>query len=289
MSKPSDWPLSGTSQRIVAPVVIRRQLQQHVLARDCYPLAIGFYESASKHRMSRRRHDDNLLIYCFAGKGHLETAHWNGVVSAGEVVLLPSGVSHRYWADREDPWSVYWCHFSGPLARHYIEHMDYKEHTPVAAIGHSPVLIAQFREALNAASNAFNTVALVYAANAIKQILTHIAHLLDDAAKRRGGVDLDSMQTLMLQNLDKPLSLDYLARQANLSKYHFSKKYKQQTGYAPIHHFLKMKVEYACYLLETSDSSVQEIAAKVGYEDALYFSRLFKKVMGVSPLGYRGG
>ena len=50
---------------------------------------------------------------------------------------------------------------------------------------------------------------------------------------------------------------------------------------------LKMKVEYARYLLETSDSSVQEIADKVGYNDALYFSRLFKKVEGIAPHLYR--
>ena len=48
-----------------------------------------------------------------------------------------------------------------------------------------------------------------------------------------------------------------------------------------------MKVEYARYLLETSDSTVQEIADKVGYNDALYFSRLFKKEEGVAPHAYR--
>lgn len=287
MSKPSNWPLSSTSQRIVAPVVIRQQLKQHPLAKDCYPLAIGFYEKAFNHRMSRTRHDDNLLIYCFDGKGHVKTERWSGEVAAGELVLLPSGVSHQYAADSEDPWSVYWCHFSGTQALDYIEHMDYKETSPVVFVGHSPVLIAQFRSALYAASNAFNTASLVYAANSLKQILAYAAKLIDDLSTTHSGVDLDSIQTLMLQNLDKPLTLDDLAEQANLSKYHFSKRYKQQTGYSPIQHFLKMKIDYACYLLDTSDSTVQEIAYKVGYEDGLYFSRLFKKLMGLPPRSYR--
>lgn len=288
MSKTSNWPLSDASQRIVAPVVMREELKTHSLASDCYPLAIGFYEKASKHHMSRHRHDDNLLIYCFEGSGHLQTEAWSGEVNAGEVVLLPSGVSHSYHADKYNPWSVYWCHFSGHQAENYISHMDYNAGCPTIEVGHSPVLIAQFRNALNAASQAFNTVALIYAANSIKQILSYIAKLIDEnSAERRSDVDLDSIQTLMLQNLDKPLSLDYLAQQIGLSKYHFTKKYKQQMGYAPIQHFLKMKVDYACYLLETSDSSVQDIANKVGYDDALYFSRLFKKAMGMAPMAYR--
>ena len=288
MSKPSRWPLSRTSRRIVAPVVIRQQLKEHVLAKHCYPLAIGFYEKASNHQMSRKRHDDHLLIYCFAGQGYLETECWSGKINAGQVVLLPSGVSHRYYADKQDPWSVYWAHFSGMKAGDYISHMDYNEQQPTVFVGHSPILIAQFRAALNAASHAYNTVSLVYAANAIKQILTYVAKLINDSSTEVAkGIDLDMIQTLMLQNLDKALSLESLAKQANLSKYHFSKKYKQQTGYSPIQHFLKMKVEYARYLLETSDSSVQEIADKVGYNDALYFSRLFKKVEGIAPHLYR--
>lgn len=288
MSKTSNWPLSDASQRIVAPVVLREQLSNHCLARDCYPLAIGFYEKASNHRMSRNRHDDNLLLYCFEGRGQLRTEGWNGEVKAGELVLLPSGMSHSYSADKDDPWSVYWCHFSGYLAESYIQHMDFNADSPVLRIGHSPALIAQFRGALNAASQAFNNVALIYAANSIKQILTYIAKLNAEASiEQSSDLDLDSIQTLMLQNLDKPLSLDYLAQQAGLSKYHFTKKYKQQMGYSPIQHFLKMKVDYARYLLETSDSSVQDIAGKVGYDDALYFSRLFKKAMGLAPVAYR--
>ena len=288
MSKPSRWPLNRLSRRIVAPVVIRQQLKNHVLAKDCYPLAIGFYEKASSHSMSRKKHDDHLLIYCFAGEGYLDTESWSGKVKAGEVVLLPAGVSHRYTADKENPWSVYWAHFSGVQAADYIAHMDYKETHPVVFVGHSPILISQFRAALNAASPAYNKVSLVYSANANKQILNYIAKLINDESSHKvSGIDLDMMQTLMLQNLDKALSLDWMAKQANLSKYHFSKKYKQQTGYSPIQHFLKMKVEYARYLLETSDSTVQEIADKVGYDDALYFSRLFKKEEGVAPQTYR--
>lgn len=288
MSKPSRWPLSRTSRRIVAPVVIRQQLKEHVLAKHCYPLAVGFYEKASSHEMSRKRHDDHLLIYCFAGHGFLETECWSGKVKAGEVVLLPSGISHKYYADKQNPWSVYWAHFSGTQAGDYIAHMDYSEQRPVVFVGHSPILIAQFRAALNAASHAYNTVSLVYAANAIKQILTYVAKLINDASTEvASGIDLDTIQTLMLQNLHKALSLEGLAKQANLSKYHFSKKYKQQTGYSPIQHFLRMKVEYARYLLETSDSTVQEIANKVGYDDALYFSRLFKTVEGLAPQPYR--
>ena len=288
MSQTSDWPLDSKSMRLVAPVVIRRRLQQHPLAADCLPLAVGYYERAEHHHMSRQRHDDNILIYCFAGRGKLRTETWQGAIKSGEILVLPSGVSHRYWADEADPWSIYWCHFTGFLAGEYVSHLMGEESSPVISLGQSPALISQFRTLLQATSTGYDLHAMVYAANMLKQLLTSIALAVKDKAEEaKSDFNIQSVQALMLQNLDKPLTLDYLASSVGLSRYHFSKKYKQVTGYAPIQHLIRMKVEYASYLLETSDTSIAEIATKVGYEDALYFSRQFKRVTGVSPRQFR--
>jgi AraC-like DNA-binding protein/quercetin dioxygenase-like cupin family protein len=288
MSKPSNWPLSRDSERMVSPVVIRQQLQEHPLTQDCFPLAVGRYEKAHRHEMSRNRHDDNILIYCFAGKGQLQTTGWNGDIHSGELVLLPRGVSHRYWADADDPWSIYWCHFSGHQAQEYIYNMDYKQKLPILKVGHSPQLMAQFASVLAETSTGYNTPAMIYAANMLKQLLAYIGKLAQQVkTPHRHQFNLDLLQAYMLQHLDKSIDLDALATQVNLSKFHFSKKYKEATGFSPVQHFLKMKVEYASYLLETSDLAIQGIASRVGYDDSLYFSRLFKKTTGLSPSAYR--
>jgi AraC-like DNA-binding protein len=72
-----------------------------------------------------------------------------------------------------------------------------------------------------------------------------------------------------------------------LSKYHFIKKYKALTGTTPINHFIQLKIERACHLLDVTNKGIKEIAWAVGYEDAYYFSRIFRKVMGISPSQYR--
>lgn len=288
MSKTSNWPLSQESRRIVSPVVIRQQLQQHPLTQDCYPLAVGYYEKAHQHVMSRTRHDDNLLIYCFAGQGYLETYDWKGPVSPGELILLPKGVNHRYWSDHDNPWSIYWCHFSGHQAQDYIFNMDYSKSQPVQRIGHAPNLMANFRSVLAETGTGYNSKAMVYAANMLKQLLAYLGKLLNEAKDtQEQRFNLDLIQAFMLQNLDKSIDLSALAEQANLSKYHFSKKYKELTGFAPVSHFHNMKVVYASYLLETSDMDIQGVASRVGYDDSLYFSRFFRKATGSSPTHYR--
>lgn len=287
MSKTSNWPLSPDSTRLVSPVIIREQLQQHPLTQDCYPLAIGRYEKSHGHQMVRNRHDDNLIIYCFSGKGHLKTKHWQGEVNPGEIILLPAGVNHQYKADREDPWSIYWCHFSGERATDYIYNMDYRDEAPTRAIPHPPNLLAQFSTVLAQSSSGFDTKGMVYATNMLKQLLAYIGKLISEKNNNIAEFDIHRIQTFMLQNLDKSIDLEALAEATQLSKFYFSKKYKQTTGHSPIKHFLTMKIQYASYLLETSEMSIQDIANRVGYEDALYFSRLFRKSCGLSPAKYR--
>ncbi|MFT6028611.1 MAG: AraC family transcriptional regulator of arabinose operon [Oleiphilaceae bacterium] len=58
-------------------------------------------------------------------------------------------------------------------------------------------------------------------------------------------------------------------------------------GSPPLKYFIELKMEHACFLLEQTSLSMAEIAYQVGYDDALYFSRVFRKVLGLAPSTYR--
>jgi len=78
-----------------------------------------------------------------------------------------------------------------------------------------------------------------------------------------------------------------MARHAGLSVAHFSQLFKRQTGYSPVDYFIHAKIQHACFLLDTTPLSVSDIGLRLGYKDPYYFSRIFRKVMGVSPRAYR--
>ena len=91
----------------------------------------------------------------------------------------------------------------------------------------------------------------------------------------------------MSQHLDEPVKITQLAKMANLSSSYFWALFKQKTGYAPIDFFIRLRMHQACYLLNSTNRKVKDIAAALGYKDPLYFSRLFKSVHGVAPNHYR--
>ncbi|MCZ6831727.1 MAG: AraC family transcriptional regulator [Gammaproteobacteria bacterium] len=288
MSAPSKWPLAASGVRFLTPSFMVEKLARHPLTKDCYPTAMGYYPEATEHRMRRDRHDDNLLIYCVSGHGKLDTLDWRGSIQPGQVLLLPQGLSHQYQADADDPWTVYWVHFQGASTRIFIQYLGYREGTPVLEAGISPSLIASFTSLMGVRRTGYSDRAFINAANQLRYLLSQMAlEIRATQAHVQHNFNLDQLRAYMLEHIDQSVSLDTLAALANMSKYHFSSKYKKLTGYSPIKHFLNMKMEHACLLLDSSELSIKAIAAELGYEDQLYFSRLFSKTIGQSPRAYR--
>jgi len=91
----------------------------------------------------------------------------------------------------------------------------------------------------------------------------------------------------MKQNIEKPVRLNEIAEQFRLSVSHFCRLFKQRTRYAPMDYFIQLKMQYACQLIDHSNMQISEVSRELGYEDAFYFSRIFKKTIGMSPLVYK--
>lgn len=91
----------------------------------------------------------------------------------------------------------------------------------------------------------------------------------------------------MLEHLNQPLQVSTLAAQASVSTSHFFALFKRQMGAAPIDYFIRLRMDHARKLLDSTRSSVKEIAATMGYDDPFYFSRVFKSVHHMAPAEYR--
>ncbi len=288
MSKPSQWPLPMHGARILTPDFMLRELRANPIARGCYPTAIGFYPVAAGHTMTRASHDNHLLIFCANGAGHLEAGDTCLRIAKNQLLLLPAGISHRYHADQSDPWSIYWCHFEGTLAGEFVSLLGDLNSVMLQPIQQVAGLTRDFEDLLQVRLTGYLSINFIHAANLLRKIITAAAleKKLADAATHR-SMNFAEVERYMRANIDQTLKLEDLATLANLSKFHFSTKYRELTGYSPIKHFLHMKIERACELLDTTDMSITAVSAAVGYDDPLYFSRLFTKTTGIPPRLYR--
>lgn len=89
------------------------------------------------------------------------------------------------------------------------------------------------------------------------------------------------------ENYHKDISLDDVSRILDISPYYFSKLFKEETGENFIEYLTNMRIEKAKYLLIHSGKNIKNICIETGYSDPNYFSRIFKKQVGVTPTEYR--
>jgi len=89
--------------------------------------------------------------------------------------------------------------------------------------------------------------------------------------------------------LDRPTTLAALAEVAGTGIDQFLRRFKQHTGNTPHQYVLRRRIERAKTLLRDRRFSLSEIAAQVGFSDHSHFSKMFRRVVGVTPRAYRSG
>ena len=278
-------------QRIVALPrrVIDHAMRQPLLS-NLIPTASGFFPKAAGHLRERTAGvDQAILIYCTQGAGWCELAGQRHLVQRGELLAIPPEVRHAYGADEKNPWSILWLHVVGTTLTPLLHEMGVSLERPLLFVGHDPQLVSLFEEVMETMEHGYTPSHLLYAARA----LTHLIGLMIWHRHQKWRGDPEPRQKMaqsiayMTGHLNRPLTVATLAAMSNLSPSHFSALFKRQTGYAPIDYFIRLRIHQACQLLDNTDMNVKEIAAALGYDDAFYFSRIFKLLNDISPGEYR--
>lgn len=108
-----------------------------------------------------------------------------------------------------------------------------------------------------------------------------------DAASPAPARALQVVYDLVSRRYADPLSLDDLARAANLERTYFCRLFRRATGIPPMEFLAQYRVQVACRLLQQTPDSITAIAGQVGFGDVSHFSRTFSRLVGVPPSRYR--
>jgi transcriptional regulator GlxA family with amidase domain len=103
---------------------------------------------------------------------------------------------------------------------------------------------------------------------------------VDDAAIGRA-------QTWIAEHYREPSPVSSMVTASGLPERSFKRRFQQATGMPPLEYVHTLRLEGAKQMLETSDRPVEDVAFEVGYEDAGFFARLFKRKVGLTPSSYR--
>ena len=233
-----------------------------------------------------------MLVFCTEGRGWYEIRNRRYEVTSNSYFTLPPDEPYSFGADTKDPWSIYWVHFQGSLADRFLLDSEGPVHFEV-----------EQNSRIDRRAEMFDEVYRNFLRGYIKDYMIsscmHLYPLLasfrwpeqfsfqpyeqQDVVPSLSQQAIQFMQECTRQNL----TLEMIAKHFSYSTSHFSALFRQQTGMSPIDCFLRIKMQKACMYLELSKMKINEISSILSFSDSAYFTRIFTKIIGVSPTVYR--
>jgi AraC family transcriptional regulator of arabinose operon len=276
---------------LVLPGPLAREARGHPLLRGLCVTDAGYFPSARNHLVERPDGAaTTLAILCLGGIGWVRGQGGVQKVAAGDFVWLPANEAHAYGSGARDPWTILWAHFLGNEVSAWEDLLGLRgpDRPSVRALPEDRLDELALDQVFAALERGFDIRHLVASAAALRHSLSRVAQLGTDhrdprSASERVALSIETLR----RDWQRSHGLAELASVAKVSVAHYSALFRRQTGFSPIDYIIRLRVKHACRLLDTTTLPIGTVGYRTGYEDPYYFTRCFRRVMGVSPRAYR--
>lgn len=271
---------------LVIPTEIIASYRSHPLVRSFYITDIGFFPYAVHHYRERTNGaNEYILLYCMQGSGTVEINNTHIRLVDHDCLIIAPHIAHRYYSDNINPWSLLWFHIKGE----YLQYFNLKQAESKIALNNAQTeqLEQFFIDTLDLSANSISLKKVVITSQKLGAILTTLFLENTQPIDHHQAYYLNRGIHFMTKHLHETLDLKTLSNELFLSESYLNQLFKKSTGYAPITFFLQLKMYHISKMLQISDVHINEIARDFGYSDPYYFSRIFKKIIGVSPKKFR--
>ncbi|MFE5322744.1 AraC family transcriptional regulator [Paenibacillus sp. NPDC056579] len=262
-------------------------------ATPCIELKLfycGSEQCAPGHSWGPALKDHYKFLYIHSGKGIYRVGEQTYRLGPGDGFLLSPDVVSYYRADDEDPWVYSWVAFDGLNAELYLTRARLSAYRPIFRPRDPEELEQCFRQIYEACQRSGSSdTRLLSHLYGLLSILIEEAHTDIRAPKAENAQDLYIKKAIEFVhiNYSQTVTIAEMADWIGLERKYLSKLFKAATGLSPQDYLIQFRLNKACELMNNPSLSIGEIAYSVGYKDQLLFSKMFKKLKGVSPSEYR--
>lgn len=232
---------------------------------------------------------DYQLLYVASDKAHFYFSGEEKIISAGNMVLYRPKEEQRYYYYAAEQPEIYWVHFTGNNVKNILRKYGITDDTSVIYSGvsmeYKRLYLSMIQE-LQMKREDYEELLVHY----FMQLLISIHRQILVKPRKKNLMLMDEMDRAVdyfREHYNEAISIEAYAADQNISVGWFIQNFKQYTQTTPAQYIQSLRITNAKLLLETTNYNVSEISNLVGYENPLYFSRLFKKQCGMSPVQFR--
>lgn len=250
----------------------------------------GMMDCVSGHFYGPAVRDHFLIHYIIKGKGFFQVGDKTYNLEAGNGFLICPNVVTYYQADLEDPWSYRWVGFQGLKAESYLNKANLTLGNPIFKYTTDNALLDCFNSMLNAnsliKSNEVRYLSILY---------LFLSILIENSSDGDFTEDINSKRQAYIQkavefiekNFSRKISIKEISKSVNLDRSYFGSIFKEYFNLSPQEFLIHFRLNKACELMTNKSLSIGDISRSVGYDDQFLFSKVFKKVKGLSPQRHR--
>ncbi|QHW35317.1 AraC family transcriptional regulator [Paenibacillus rhizovicinus] len=248
------------------------------------------------HGIGPAVHNYYLIHTVIGGRGIFEIDGQRYPCSRGDTFIIFPDELFSYVADEENPWHYVWVAFKGHAAEHLLLSLGFSAAAPIVHAKDIRSLASLYRKIRGTLEHTpYPELADLEAGGHLRVLLKELGLLNDGKLEFNSLAILPDIERQIKRAVRwlsfqyaQPISIEKLSRSLGYHRTHLSKMFKQVTGVSPMQFLLKVRMERAKELLnEQHHLSIDQVASSVGYPDALYFSKQFRKTFGCSPSEYR--
>ncbi len=244
---------------------------------------LGVREWMSPGLVDRPRGTNDWLLMVFHQPITLGVNGQRQTADGRTLMVWEPGQAHLYGAT-DTPWLHSWMHISGGAVTELVSEAKLPRGQPIPHC--DPLWLERAALDLHQEIAAHAHPDPLIAEHVCRIFLRHVTRALRPADSAVPPALL-TVRRHLEAHLAEPTSLTDLARMAGLSANHFCGEFRRHFAVAPIDYLIRLRLDQARLLLRDRNLSVGQVSAAVGYADARYFARLFRRRFGCSPRALR--
>lgn len=250
-----------------------------------YPISAGHFFCIKGYHLIRDNYNSLLITHIIDGTFTYIKDGKHITARAGDTVILDCYKPHEYYTN--DSFESIWIHISGANSFELFEEIEKTDGNLIKCrdINHVKKLLFRIYDSISGVNPPSEL-------NISLDIYKIFAELLNpQSIKSKGDSNYeDSIQDVknyIAENLNEELTVQRLANESHMSTSHFSRVFKQQTGFSPYDYVLITRLNKAKYLLQKTEMSVSSIAYETGFNSESNFICFFTDNEGISPGKFR--
>ena len=255
-----------------------------LLELACAALREAVRSSSYRWDNSSRTQGGAILQYTWSGEGRLQHAESMQTCGPGQALLMLEGDRTKYFYPKEasEPWEFTWVNFSG--AGNVVAEMI-RQHGGVVTMDPKGDAIA----AMNTIARLYETKGFqdrYHTCEMLSRLLCSLGRELS-GTRTEGAIPVRQAIAYLRDHHRRPINIKEVAAGFSVSREHFSRIFRTETGMTPAHYLHDLRLKTAQQLLHGTNMPVAAIAESSGFGSASHFCRSFKTAYGQSPQRFR--